>query len=125
MFLRRALLADGAISGTTGLMMLIGAGMLEPILGIPAALMRYAGVALLPFAGVVLYLSRQDAIARSSVMTVIALNVGWVAASVLALVSGWLAPTALGTAFVIFQAVVVGGFAELQYAALRRVALAA
>jgi hypothetical protein len=119
-FLRRALVADGAISGATGLVMLAGAGMLEPLLGIPAALMRIAGIILLPFAGMVLYFARQSDIPRANVATVIGLNAGWVGASVLLLVSGWIAPTWLGTAFVMFQAVVVGAFAELQYAALRR-----
>jgi hypothetical protein len=124
-FLRRALVADGAISGATGLMMLAGAGMLEPVLGIPAALMRAAGIALLPFAGMVLYFAQQPVIPRATVMTVIGLNAAWVAASVLLLVSGWIAPTTLGTAFVIVQAVVVGAFAELQYAALRKVTMVA
>jgi hypothetical protein len=87
--------------------------------------MRAAGIALLPFAGMVLYFAQQPVIPRATVMTVIGLNAAWVAASVLLLVSGWIAPTTLGTAFVIFQAVVVGAFAELQYAALRRVAMAA
>ena len=36
------------------------------------------------------------------------------------LLSGWIEPTGLGYAFVIFQAVVVGVFAELQVMGLRR-----
>jgi len=34
-FLRRALIADAAISGTTGLLMLLGAGVLQEMLGMP------------------------------------------------------------------------------------------
>jgi hypothetical protein len=50
-----------------------------------------------------------------------AANVIWVVASILVLVSGAIAPTALGIAFVIFQAIVVAGFADLQFTGLRRV----
>ena len=51
---------------------------------------------------------------------IIALNVAWVAGSIGLLMSGIVAPTVLGYAFVIFQAVVVGVFAELQFIGLRR-----
>jgi hypothetical protein len=54
------------------------------------------------------------------VQAIIALNVLWVAGSIGLLVSGWVAPTALGYAFVIAQAIVVGVFAELQFVGLRR-----
>jgi hypothetical protein len=54
------------------------------------------------------------------VWSIIVCNASWVAASLLLLVGGWVAPTALGYAFVIAQAVVVGVFAELQYMAVRK-----
>jgi hypothetical protein len=123
-FLRRMLLADAVISGATGLVMLAGASLLDHLLGIPAALLRYAGLALLPFSAMVWQLSRRAPISRPSVLTVVGLNAGWVAGSVLLLVSGWIDPTSIGGAFVILQAVVVAAFAELQYTALRRTALA-
>lgn len=121
-FLRGSMLADAVISGATGLLMLAGAGVLTSWLGVPAALMRYAGLILLPFAAMVLYLARTPLVSRAGVRLVIALNVAWVAASILVLVAGWIEPTTLGMAFVIFQAVVVAGFAELQHTGLRRVA---
>lgn len=115
---RRLLVADALISGVAGLAMIVAAGAVEPLLNIPAALMRAAGVALLPFAGMVLYFSRH--VTRSRVWMVVSLNLGWVAASVLALLEGFIEPTALGTAFVLFQAVVVAVLAELQFMGLRR-----
>lgn len=118
--LRRSLTADAAISGSTGLLLLFGATLLEGLLGIPAMLMRLAGISLLPFAAAVLYLARQDSPQRPGVRTVIGLNAGWVVASVLLLLSGWIDPTGLGVAFVILQALAVAAFAELQYTALRR-----
>ena len=118
--LRGSMLMDAVISGATGLLLVAGAGLLTSLLGVPEALMRYAGLILLPFAAIVLYLARAPQPSRTSVQAVIVLNVAWAAGSMLLLVSGWIEPTWLGMAFVTFQAVVVAGFAELQYAGLRR-----
>lgn len=118
--LRGSLMADAAISGVTGLILAGGAGLLGDLLGVPEGLMRYAGLSLLPFAAVVLYLALSPGPPRAGVWTIIAANLLWAAASVLLLLSGAIEPTTLGMAFVIFQAVVVAGFADLQYVALRR-----
>jgi hypothetical protein len=59
------------------------------------------------------------------VQAIIALNLLWVVGSMGLLMGGWVAPTALGTAFVIAQAVAVGVFAELQFIGLRRTQAAA
>jgi hypothetical protein len=117
--LYRLMLADAVISGATGLAMLLGAGVLSDLLGVPATLMRYAGVILLPFAAMVLYWSSPERLSRPKVWTVIALNLAWVAGSVALLGAGWIEPNTLGMAFIIFQAVVVALFAELQYTGLR------
>jgi hypothetical protein len=119
-FLRRALIADGAISGATGLLMLLGASFLGGLLGLPTVLLRYAGLSLIPFAAFVLYMARSQSLSSGSVWFVIALNAMWVAASVLLLVSGLIDPTPLGYAFIVVQAVAVAVFVELQYVGLRR-----
>jgi hypothetical protein len=123
--LRFALLADAAASGATGLMMIAGAGLLDGLLGLPVALMREAGLLLVPYVAFVAYVGTRETISRPAVQATIAINVLWVAASIGLLMSGYVAPTALGYAFVIFQAVVVGVFAELQLIGLRRTAAAA
>jgi hypothetical protein len=115
---RRLLVADGLISGATGLALIAGAGLAEPVFNIPAPLLRTAGVALLPFAGMVLFFSRH--VTRRRVWTVVLLNVAWVVASVLVLLGGFIEPTSLGLAFVLFQALVVAGLAELQFLGLGR-----
>jgi len=51
---------------------------------------------------------------------VILINALWVAASIVLLLSGWVAPNALGTVFVIVQALAVAVFADLQYLGVRR-----
>lgn len=116
--IHRLLLADALISGLTGIAMVAAAGPVEPLLNIPAPLMRTAGIALVPFAVVVFYFAGR--VTRSRVWTVVALNLAWVAASVIILVEGVIEPTALGTAFVIVQAIIVAVLAELQLLGMRR-----
>jgi hypothetical protein len=121
-FLRTVLVADALVSGATGLLMLAGAALLEPLLQIPATLLRGAGLALLPYAAFVAMLARRDALPRAGVWAVIACNVLWAIDCVALLVTGWIDPTALGVVFVLVQAVVVAAFAELQVVGLRRIA---
>ena len=118
--LRGVLVADAVISGSTGVLLLTGAGVVGPLLGIPEPLLRYAGIVLVPFAAYVYRLSTRP-VSRGAVLAVIAMNGLWVTASFALLAAGGIAPTALGTAFVVGQALVVAIFAELQYAGLRRV----
>lgn len=121
-FLRRVLLADAAASGLTGLVMALGADApLSGLLGVPEALLRYAGLALLPFAGFVLWLAtREAAVPRLAVWVVILGNALWAVDCLALLLSGWIAPTALGIGFVAAQALAVAVLAELQYVGLRR-----
>jgi 4-amino-4-deoxy-L-arabinose transferase-like glycosyltransferase len=119
-FLRGALVLDAAISGTTGVVMLLGAGALESLLSVPATLLRYAGVSLLPFAAALVYLSTRQKVPPTSVRTVIAANLAWVVASVGLLLSGRIEPNAWGVAVILLQAIAVAAFADVQYIALRR-----
>jgi hypothetical protein len=120
LFLRRALVADAAISGATGLLMIAAAGVLEGLLNVPASLLRYAGISLVPFVAYLIYLTRRTDLTRGSIWFVIAANAAWVIGSVLLLLSDQIQPNALGYAFVIVQAIAVAGFAEMQYVGLRR-----
>jgi hypothetical protein len=119
-FLRFALLADAAASGATGMLLIAGADLLTRMLGLPIALMRESGLALMPYVALVAYVGTREHISRVAVKVIIALNVLWVAGSIGLLGSGWVAPTTLGYAFTILQATVVGAFAELQLIGLRR-----
>src|SRR5882724_6246688 len=119
-FLRFALLADAAASGATGLLMIAGADLLTGMLALPVALMREAGLLLVPYVALVALVGTRENIPLTAVKAIIALNVLWVLGSVGLLVGGFVAPTALGCAFVIVQAVAVGVLAELQFIGLRR-----
>jgi hypothetical protein len=122
--LQRTLLADGVLSGTSAIALVFGAGFLDELLGLPAELLRTAGISLIPFVGFVFYLSRREQPARGNVLLVIALNLLWVAASVLLLLSSRVNPNSVGFVFIVAQAVVVAAFAEIQWVGLRKAASA-
>jgi membrane protein implicated in regulation of membrane protease activity len=119
-FMRVSLIGDAAASGATGLLLLIGAGVLSGLLDLPEALMRWAGITLLPYAALILYLGSRDTLSSSAVWAVIGTNLIWAAASILLLLMDLISPNGLGLAFVLFQAAVVAGFAEAQFMSLRR-----
>lgn len=123
--LRSVLVVDAATSAAAGLAMLIAGEALAPWLGLPAALLQYAGLALLPFAGFVAWLAARPGPAPALVWTVAALNLLWAHDGILLLLSGWATPTGYGQAFVIVQAVAVAVLAELQIIGLRRARRAA
>jgi hypothetical protein len=124
-FLRRALALDAVASGATAMLVIAAASPLEGLLGLPSALLRGAGLALIPYVAFVIYTATRDTIGVPAVWSIIAANVLWAAASALLLVSGWVAPNVLGYAFVVGQAAVVALLGELQYVGLtRRAAMA-
>ena len=123
-FLRWTLLADAATCVATGLLMTLGSGQLEQFLGLPAGLLRYAGVSLLPFAAFLVYLAKRENLSTQGVWTAIVLNTIWTAASLLLLMTGRVAPTELGYTFVIAQALGVAVFAGLECFGLRKSATA-
>ena len=124
-FLRFALLGDAAASGATGLLLAAGAGALASLLGLPEGLLRVAGLVLLPYAAFVAWTgTRNGGAPRNAVRAVVAINLLWALDSVLLLAMGPVAPNGLGVAFVLAQALVVLGFAAMQWMALRGAATA-
>jgi hypothetical protein len=118
--LRRALLADGVFSGTTGILLIVAAGFLSEHFGLATLFLRLVGISLIPFAATLIYLAPRVERFRPLAWAVVAGNFAWAVASGLLLLSGWVEPTNVGFAFVIGQAVLVAGFADLQLIALRR-----
>lgn len=119
-FLHRVLLADGAVSGLTGLGLALGANALGPVTGLSPELLRGAGLVLVPFAALVLWLGTRERPPVGGVRLVIGLNLAWVLASAGLLISGVASPTGLGYGFVIAQALAVLALAEFQMMGLRR-----
>lgn len=120
LFLRRVLAADAISAGAMGLMLLLLSAPIESLTLLPAKLLREAAIVLLPFAAFVAWLAMRQQPARGAVWAVIIINAIWVIESVFLLLTGWVQPNALGYAFVIGQAVVVGVFAELEWLGLRK-----
>lgn len=118
--LRRVLLADGVTSGAMGVLLMIAASPLAGLLGLEVALLRTAGLILLPFSALVLYFGARTSISPRAVWFIVAANLLWVVDSIALLVSGWADPTTLGYLFTVGQALAVAVFSALEYAGLRR-----
>lgn len=118
MFLRRVLLIDSATCLAMGALLLVAAGALAAILALPEALLRFAGLSLLPIAAFMGWVATRGSIPRAGAWLVVAGNVLWVVASIGLLLGAWVSPNALGYAFVIAQAACVALLAALEYAGL-------
>lgn len=118
MFLRRVLLIDSATCLAMGALLLVAAGALAAILALPEALLRFAGLSLLPIAAFIGWVATRGSIPRAGAWLVVAGNVLWVVASIGLLLGAWVSPNALGYAFVIAQAACVALLAALEYAGL-------
>jgi hypothetical protein len=104
--------------------MVLDAGILRELFGLPTTLLQYAGSSLLPFAAPIVYLSRRRIPSLAGTREVIAMNATWVAGSVLLPPSGWIAPNGLGYALLIGQALAVAVLAQMQYIGLQKSASA-
>jgi hypothetical protein len=119
-FLRGVLLADAATCAAMGLSLVLFAGKLSELLGLPASLLFYAGLSLFPVAGLLLYAGAREQTETLVVRALVAGNALWVLASLGLLISGWVAPNALGIAFVVFQAAGVAILASLESFGLKQ-----
>jgi hypothetical protein len=118
--LRVSFRLDALVSGTFGALLLLAGPLLTDFLGAPLTLLWPVGAVALAYAVALWLAERRPRIDAATAWTVIALNIGWAGASVLLLVLGALPLTTLGVGFVVLQAIVVAGFADLQFVGLRR-----
>lgn len=118
--LHLTLRADAASGIAMGLPLVAFAEPLATLLGLPAQLLLACGLALFPFAALMLLAARSARPPAALVWLVIGGNVAWVLGSV------WLwytlPLTALGQVFVIGQALAVLLLAELEFTGWRRLA---
>jgi hypothetical protein len=118
--LHRALQADAIFSGTGAVLMTLGAGELAPLLNLPEALLREAGLFLIAYAAFVGWLSTRTSFLKILVVAVVAGNAAWTLSSIALIFSGAVTPNVLGEIALAAQAIVVGILAELQFLGLRR-----
>jgi hypothetical protein len=120
LFLRRAIQADAIFSGISAVLLTFGAAELAPLLDLPEALLREAGLFLIAYTALVGWLGTRQTMPKALVITVIAINAAWTVASIALLFSGTVTPNLLGQVFIAGQAIAVGALGELQYIGLRR-----
>jgi hypothetical protein len=116
--LRRFLALDAAVTGANGVAYLTASGPLGRLLGVDSGLLLGLGVFLVVYAAAVGLLASRARPAALPVRAVIEANLAWAALSLVALAM-WLSPSTAGGVWTVLQALAVGGFAALQYAALR------
>ncbi|KFF95551.1 membrane protein [Streptomyces scabiei] len=116
--LRRFLAVDAVVTGANGLAYLAAAGPLGRFLGVGSGLLVALGVFLAVYAVGVALLASRERPPTLPVRAVIEANLGWAVLSLVALVL-WLTPSTAGAVWTLLQALTVGGFAAVQYVALR------
>ncbi|HEX2315579.1 MAG TPA: hypothetical protein VHJ17_17675 [Thermomonospora sp.] len=118
--LRLALRLDAALTAANGVLYLTLAGPLESLLGLSAGTGRVLGALLLAYAAAVWAVSMPATIRRGAAQAVVELNALYVVLSIAAVATGWLDLNTVGGVWGVLQALVVAGFAAVQYGALRR-----
>lgn len=118
--LRRFLAFDAAGTGANGIAYLIAPAPLGRLLGVDSGLLLTLGLLLTAYAAGVGLLASLPQPPTLPVRAVIEINLAWTALSCIAF-AVWLSPTTTGAVYIPVQALVVAGFAGLQYAALRAV----
>ena len=120
--LRRTLQVDAAVCGLSALLLIALAGAVAEPLGLSSTLLRGAGLVLVPCMVALAFVGTSATISRVAVRAIVALNLTWAAAGIVLLLSGEIAPTSLGEVFVVAQAILVAGVADLELIGLRRLA---
>ncbi|WUI03452.1 hypothetical protein OHR68_17090 [Spirillospora sp. NBC_00431] len=118
--LRLSLRLDAVVTGANGLAYLILAGPLDDLLGLDAGPGRAIGAFLVLYAAAVWAISTPARPRALAVNAVVEANLMWAVLSVVAVAAGWFSLTAVGGVWAVLQAIVVGGFAAVQYTAQRR-----
>jgi hypothetical protein len=119
-FLNSILAFDAATCAVMGSGLVLGAGPLSAVLGMPPVFLSAAGLALIGFALLLGWVATRKTVAPSLVGLIVAGNVAWAAASLLLLAEGMFTLTPLGSAFVLAQALAVLLIAAAEYMGLRR-----
>jgi hypothetical protein len=121
LFLRRVLGFDALSCLGMGAVLSVASQPLAPVFGLPAELLFWAGILLLPTAAFMGFLATRQAPPPLLVWLVILGNLGWAIESFVVIGQLGASLTPLGTAFVAVQALAVLALAGLEYVGLRRV----
>jgi len=111
---------DAAVTGANGAAYLLGASLLDDVLGIGASTLRATGGFLVVYAVLVAAVGLRRPVPRPAAWAVVATNAAWVVASLVFAAMEAGTATATGTVWTVVQAAVVAVVAGLQWDALRR-----
>jgi hypothetical protein len=117
--LRLILKLDAVVTGVNGIAYLALANPLEDLLGVAPALTRPIDAFLVLFAAAVWIVATRPVVPRMAVADIAAANALWALGSVAFAATEASSPTTAGSAWIVLQALVVGGFAALQALAMR------
>ncbi|WP_280236219.1 hypothetical protein [Nocardia cyriacigeorgica] len=118
--LRISLRLDAVVTAANGLAYLALSGPIESLLGLDRAVGIPIGIFLTLYGIGVALVGLPAQINTTAVRTVIAGNTAWVVLSLAAVFVIGLDLTVVGGVWGVLQAIVVGGFAAMQYAGLQR-----
>jgi hypothetical protein len=118
-FLRRSLQLDGIASAACGAVLLLAAGPVAGLIGVPGpGIARAVGAGLLVFAAALLWNAARVTVSRGGALLTVVLNAAWVVGSAMLVVDGPL--TLIGTLAVTAVAAAVLVFTVLEIVGLRR-----
>jgi uncharacterized membrane-anchored protein len=90
-FLSRVLMADGVVSGLSGLALVAAPAPIAGLIGLRSAgVVAAVGVGLLVYAARLIRNARREAPRRDEVKLAVVLNLAWIVGTVVVIVSGWL-----------------------------------
>lgn len=119
-FLRRVLAVDAIGCAISGVALLVAAETVAALTALPVSLVEGAGAVLLPFSALVGWTASRETPPVAGVRAVIAVNMLWVAESLLVAGGAWTQPNSLGTAIVVGQALVGAILTHFEVVGLRR-----
>lgn len=115
--LKKTLTLDAATCAGMGLLLALGSGFVAGITHIPAPLLFWAGLILLPVACFMMWSTTAARPPVWAVFVIVAGNLLWVLVSLALPMTGTIAPNTLGWVFLLAQAAVVALFAVLEWVA--------
>ncbi len=117
--LRQLLWLDAVTCLGMGLVLVVGAGWLAGLTGLPSALLVFAGALLFPSAALMAYTAGRADKPAPLMWMIIGGNVLWIAASLALMFGPWFTPGVTGQIFIGIQALAVAVLAGLEHVAWR------
>jgi hypothetical protein len=122
--LQSILALDATTCVVMGVLLVCASGLVSGLTLVPAPLLLWAGLLLLPIAGFMAFFSRIPIVPAWAVQMIILGNLLWVLGSVALPVFGLISLNAFGWIFILAQAAVVAMFVVLEWSASQRPAAA-